>query len=275
MLAVHRASRAPVEGGGLMAVTKRVRFEVLRRDNHTCRYCHATDSPLTIDHVLPVALGGADTPDNLVAACKDCNAGKAATSPEAPLATQVSNDAVRWAEAMSDAWRGMQGDRKAASEQLQPFYDTWSLHARTGWSSRLPANAEDVLLQYVAAGMPVEVLCEAALVALRRSSVDDRFRYFRGVANNMLRELQETARSLAAVPVVASAVDERCSHSTPMLEDNWECSCWVIGWGVGEDVMVDWFQRDARRAASLMQMRALSAVVDGRDVWLPTGQVGA
>lgn len=39
-----------------MAVTKRTRFEVLRRDNYTCRYCHATDNPLTVDHVVPRAL---------------------------------------------------------------------------------------------------------------------------------------------------------------------------------------------------------------------------
>ena len=56
-----------------MAVSKRTRFEVLRRDNHTCRYCgqSAPDVKLTVDHVLPVALGGHDDPTNLVAACKD------------------------------------------------------------------------------------------------------------------------------------------------------------------------------------------------------------
>jgi len=26
-----------------MAVSKRTRFEVLRRDNHTCRYCRSTE----------------------------------------------------------------------------------------------------------------------------------------------------------------------------------------------------------------------------------------
>lgn len=33
-----------------MAVTKRTRFEVLRRDNYTCRYCRSTDGALTVDH---------------------------------------------------------------------------------------------------------------------------------------------------------------------------------------------------------------------------------
>ena len=66
-----------------MAVTKRTRFEVLRRDGNRCRYCGASaaDSPLTIDHVLPTALGGTDDPSNLVAACKDCNTAKKSSLP--------------------------------------------------------------------------------------------------------------------------------------------------------------------------------------------------
>lgn len=61
-----------------MTVSKRLRFEILRRDNHACRYCGgvAPDATITVDHVVPVALGGSDDPSNLVAACKDCNAGK-------------------------------------------------------------------------------------------------------------------------------------------------------------------------------------------------------
>lgn len=57
-----------------MAVSKRTRFEVLRRDNHTCRYCGqaAPDVKLTVDHVTPVALGGTDDPANLVTACAEC-----------------------------------------------------------------------------------------------------------------------------------------------------------------------------------------------------------
>ena len=39
-----------------MAVTKRTRYEVLRRDGHACRYCGqmAPDVKLAVDHVVPV-----------------------------------------------------------------------------------------------------------------------------------------------------------------------------------------------------------------------------
>lgn len=88
-----------------MAVSRRLRYEVLRRDNHTCRYCGASapDVKLTVDHVVPVALGGSDEPDNLATACQPCNAGKTSSSPDAPLVADVEQDALRWAKAMEQA----------------------------------------------------------------------------------------------------------------------------------------------------------------------------
>lgn len=110
-----------------MPVSKRLRYEVLRRDNHQCRYCGATapDAPLTVDHVVPVTLGGTDDPSNLVAACKDCNAGKTSTTPDAPLVNQVSDDAIRWARAMTEAIRLR---REAAAPRraiYEWFADEW------------------------------------------------------------------------------------------------------------------------------------------------------
>ncbi|MFJ6561989.1 HNH endonuclease [Streptomyces sp. NPDC091412] len=67
-----------------MSVPARLRFEVLRRDGFRCRYCGVTaaDAELTVDHVTPIALGGADALDNLVTACGPCNNGKTSTAPD-------------------------------------------------------------------------------------------------------------------------------------------------------------------------------------------------
>lgn len=63
-----------------MALTKKTRFEVLKRDGYKCRYCgrKAPDVVLHVDHVLAVSNGGTDCPSNLVAACLECNLGKSA-----------------------------------------------------------------------------------------------------------------------------------------------------------------------------------------------------
>lgn len=88
-----------------MAVSKRLRFEIFRRDNHTCRYCGASAPDVTLepDHVVPVTLGGTDEPSNLVTACQDCNSGKTSTSPDSPLVEDVEQDALRWSKAMEKA----------------------------------------------------------------------------------------------------------------------------------------------------------------------------
>jgi 5-methylcytosine-specific restriction endonuclease McrA len=62
------------------SLSKSVRFEVLKRDNHTCRYCGARPphAELHVDHVEPVARGGRNDLENLATACSSCNAGKGA-----------------------------------------------------------------------------------------------------------------------------------------------------------------------------------------------------
>lgn len=114
-----------------MAVSKRLRFEILRRDNHACRYCGASapDAPLTVDHVVPTALGGSDEASNLVTACRDCNSGKSSTSPDAPVVADVSADALRWAKAMERAAATLLGDFTERAKRRSEFQERWN-----GWT---------------------------------------------------------------------------------------------------------------------------------------------
>ena len=52
---------------------------LFRRDDHMCLYCgdYLYDGELTRDHVVPVSRGGADTWENVVTACRECNHRKA------------------------------------------------------------------------------------------------------------------------------------------------------------------------------------------------------
>jgi hypothetical protein len=60
------------------AISKKVRFEVFKRDAFTCQYCgrKAPDVLLVVDHIEPLSRGGTSDILNLICACKDCNAGK-------------------------------------------------------------------------------------------------------------------------------------------------------------------------------------------------------
>lgn len=61
-----------------MSLSKKTRFEVLKRDKFTCQYCgcSAPDVTLHIDHIEPKSKGGSDDVTNLITSCADCNMGK-------------------------------------------------------------------------------------------------------------------------------------------------------------------------------------------------------
>lgn len=61
-----------------IAISKKIRFEVFKRDKFTCQYCgrKAPDVVLNIDHLEPVAKGGNNEIINLITSCFECNNGK-------------------------------------------------------------------------------------------------------------------------------------------------------------------------------------------------------
>lgn len=63
------------------SISRKLRFDVLKRDGFKCQYCGASSSPdpdfvLEVDHKVPISQGGSNAIDNLVTACNICNAGK-------------------------------------------------------------------------------------------------------------------------------------------------------------------------------------------------------
>jgi 5-methylcytosine-specific restriction endonuclease McrA len=60
------------------------RANVFARDEHRCQYCGAKKPAceLTFDHVVPRVQGGRTTWENIVAACRPCNAQKRGRTPD-------------------------------------------------------------------------------------------------------------------------------------------------------------------------------------------------
>ena len=53
-----------------------LRWTILERDEHTCRYCATKADRMCADHVVPLSRGGTNDPENLVACCLSCNSSK-------------------------------------------------------------------------------------------------------------------------------------------------------------------------------------------------------
>ena len=60
------------------SISKKLRFEVFKRDSFTCQYCgrKAPDVILEVDHIHPVSKGGKNDLLNYITSCVDCNQGK-------------------------------------------------------------------------------------------------------------------------------------------------------------------------------------------------------
>lgn len=193
-----------------MAVSKRTRFEVLRRDAYACRYCRSTDNPLTVDHVTPVALGGSDDPSNLVAACKDCNAGKSSSSPDAPLITQVADDAVRWAAAMKAAYDEANVDLKKRRAYIRKFERAWDKFKTNGKSVERPATYANTVGHWFQIEVPFEVVEFAVERAMSNDKIRnmDVFRYMCGIVWKRVEAAREVAEAAVREDVQQVADDE-------------------------------------------------------------------
>jgi hypothetical protein len=180
-----------------MAVSKRTRFEVLRRDNYTCRYCRSADNPLRVDHVTPVALGGTDDPTNLVAACQDCNAGKSSTSLSGEHVADIKADAIRWASAMQRAAEEEAANLPTTPDDLQWFRSKW--YDLTFTSP--PFDWQRSIETFMAHGMTrdlIERTLAGAARRLKEIGPDDRFRYFCGCCWGKVRDLRARAEAIVS-----------------------------------------------------------------------------
>lgn len=181
-----------------MSVTKRTRAEVLRRDHNTCRYCgsKAPDVAITIDHVVPIALGGDDSPANLVAACRDCNAGKSSVHPDAPLVQDVSQAALVFRNALNEA---IAAEVEVVGEQLQAvqqFLQLWKHYVPQHRinSYTLPDEVDSTVIRWHQMGITDEVFEYAIRIAMGKKDVvgSGKFLYTAGIIWNIIRKAEES-----------------------------------------------------------------------------------
>lgn len=186
-----------------MALSKRLRFEILRRDGHACRYCGRTapDVKLTVDHVVPVALGGADDPTNLIAACIDCNAGKSSMSADQSQVSAAAESAIRWAAAIKAAAEIRYQERHQFESEIATFGKSWegfTYEASETIKVRKPVPRDndwyDSVKRFLSLGVTLEAMDEFITAAMSpKVSMWDKWRYFCGCCWKEVRRLQELA----------------------------------------------------------------------------------
>jgi len=187
-----------------MAVSKRVRFEVFKRDAFTCRYCgrKPPEVMLHCDHVVPVAADGPDDPANLVTSCVACNLGKS----DKPLGQIVPDiDELVLLEGMQEALEAAVKLRqsietaKALREATDEIFDDFASEyndALGGYASNY--IEERSVRTFLRKGLTLNELVDAldsTVGAKKRNHLGpmDCWRYFCGVCWSKIRERGATS----------------------------------------------------------------------------------
>lgn len=179
-------------------LSKRVRFEVFKRDHFTCTYCgkKPPEVMLHVDHVIAVASGGSNEMDNLATSCSACNLGKGAGAlgtamPQVP--EEIRLEAIQ--ESLERA--AVLAHQQAAAATLREAEETVGRQIEDYWADCFGYHDGDEIywpnwksiLQFLRLGLSVTQIMDA----VRRTSevkiaTDWRApRYFYGICWSLIR----------------------------------------------------------------------------------------
>ena len=176
-------------GASRKNLSKRVRFEIFKRDDFTCQYCgaHPPQAILHVDHIFPASLGGTNDEINLLTACDGCNVGKGAV-PLSVVPISLKDRAAEVEEREAQL-AGYAAVMESARERLEQ--DTWRVAdaLQTGASNGYSLSKFNSIKNFVEK-LGVHDTLRATEIAWARKPYSDhqRFKYFCGVCWTMIRD---------------------------------------------------------------------------------------
>lgn len=171
-------------------LSKKVRFEVFKRDGFVCQYCgaHPPSVVLEVDHIIAVANGGGDEMDNLITACLPCNRGKGAVAlnvaPQS-LAEKAAEIAER-----EEQLRGYAAVLDARRQRLMD--DVWRVIEHwQGDVDKVPGDTFSSVKMFIERLGVHEVLDAVDIMhGARIRGVRHQLRYLAGICWNKIRRLE-------------------------------------------------------------------------------------
>jgi hypothetical protein len=173
------------------AISKKIRFEIFKRDNFTCQYCGA-HPPIVIlepDHINPVCNGGQNNIDNLVTSCFECNRGKSGN-----LLTSIPKSLKEKAQEVEEREAQILGYREVMQASLDRIEDDmWQVADALVANSSRDGMRRDWLqsIKMFNEKLPLHVVIDSAEIAHAKHaySKTKRFPYFCGICWNRVRDL--------------------------------------------------------------------------------------
>ena len=169
----------------------KIRFDVFKRDGFTCQYCGRTPPAvvLELDHIIPKCQGGADTIDNYITACFECNRGKAGESLDvAPAAIDAKIELLEEKRMQLREFNQLIEEREA--ELLAGVNSVIEIFQATFPKEQPTERFSQTTIKRFVSLLPVCKVRDAMVLActLKPSDGDIALRYFCGICWNWVKK---------------------------------------------------------------------------------------
>lgn len=173
-----------------MSLSKKIRFDVFKRDGFKCAYCGQTPPLVTleVDHINPKSTGGQDDINNLITACFDCNRGKR-DDPlgKIPLRLEENLEILKEKEAQLAAYnKVMKSIKNRIDKNAKEVESVFSEHfSDRGFTTPFCRSVKTFLKS-----LPLETVKEAMEIACStlHSNPTNALKYFCGICWKKIRE---------------------------------------------------------------------------------------
>lgn len=181
-----------------MAISKKTRFEVFKRDSFKCQYCGKSppDVVLEIDHVVPKCSGGDDGKHNLLTACMDCNRGKGGHGLDAipPSVSEATTKEIERISQMEALNKWLLAARRRSEKAVQQVRSYWgdSMHPDEVGRYVLHERNTPSIRMFLERLPIADLLSSIDIVVSREKTGDDAWKYFCGVCWSKIKQRSAT-----------------------------------------------------------------------------------
>lgn len=176
--------------GKRKSISKKIRFDIFKRDSFSCQYCGATppNVVLEVDHITPVCSGGENNEDNLITSCFDCNRGKAGSQlSDVPKSLKIKAGEIKEQEEQIKAY-----NKILMGKSLRLKQELWDIISELESDENIDSydKKRTASIKIFLNKLPFHDVIEAAEITNSRFNyiTARAFRYFCAICWNKLKE---------------------------------------------------------------------------------------
>jgi 5-methylcytosine-specific restriction endonuclease McrA len=172
------------------SISKKIRFEIFKRDGFKCAYCGKTppEATLEIDHVEPISKGGTDEMVNLITSCFECNRGK--SNIKLNMITPQIQENIEVIKAKEEQLKEYRKHVKIINKRIVTDVNEIEFEFQEYFPDKHFSGLfiQQTIKQFLKL-LPVDTLIENMDTAClkRNDSPDDALRYFCGICWNQIK----------------------------------------------------------------------------------------